>query len=390
MLTVFRRHEKACGHRDEGRSYRRCRCTIWVDGFLAGQEIRRSLGLRDWDEAQALIRKWETDKQPETKSAELNAPIMLDQAWEGFMADLEAQSLQISTIRKYTLLRRRMQEFAARHGLRFLVQFDLVTLRAFREGWQDGPLSSGKKLERLRAFFRFALDNEWVKKNPASKLKAPKVTQRPTLPFTHEQMVRILAALDPFYDQIAPSGKDSARRLRALVLVLRYSGMRIGDVVRLTSDKIIGNKLFLYTQKSGVPVYAVLPDFVVCALDAIPRVTVTHFFWNGSDTLDGVVGSWQRRLRKLFRLAKVTGGHAHRFRDTFAAELLLASVPIERVSILLGHQSVKVTEKYYAAWTDARQRQAEADLERAWARDPIVLLETKGTRQVHGTQEVVN
>jgi site-specific recombinase XerD len=33
------------------------------------------------------------------------------------------------------------------------------------------------------------------------------------------------------------------------------------------------------------------------------------------------------------------------FRDTMAVELLLAGVPIERVSVLLGHQSVRVTEK---------------------------------------------
>jgi hypothetical protein len=36
--------------------------------------------------------------------------------------------------------------------------------------------------------------------------------------------------------------------------------------------------------------------------------------------------------------------HAHRFLDTFSVELLLARVPIERVSILLGHQSVRITE----------------------------------------------
>jgi integrase len=65
----------------------------------------------------------------------------------------------------------------------------------------------------------------------------------------------------------ASRGKDSVRRLRTLVLLLRYSGMRIGDVVRLTRDKINGNKLFLYTQKSGTPVYAVLPDFVIAASD---------------------------------------------------------------------------------------------------------------------------
>jgi hypothetical protein len=48
--------------------------------------------------------------------------------------------------------------------------------------------------------------------------------------------------------------------------------------------------------------------------------------------------------------------------DTFRIELLLAGVPFERVSILLGHQSVRITERYYAAWTDARQHQAQADL----------------------------
>ena len=82
------------------------------------------------------------------------------------------------------------------------------------------------------------------------------------------------------------------------------------------------------------------------------------------------------------RLHGSEDGHAHRFRDTFATELLLASVPIERVAILLGHQSVKVTEKCYAAWTDARQRQVEADLQRAWERDPIVLLEVEGYAEV--------
>jgi integrase len=245
-------------------------------------------------------------------------------------------------------------------------------------------------LERLRTFFRFAQESKWVEENPASKLKTPKVTQRPTLPFTSDEMLRILAALDSFYNQIAPSGWNSARRLRGLVLLRRYSGMRIGDAVKVTTDKISGNKLFLYTQKSGVPVYTVLPDFVIRALDVIPRVTMTHFFWNGTSTLDGVVGSWQRRLQQLFRLAKVDGGHAHRFRDTFATELLLAAVPIERVAVLLGHQSVKVTEKYYAAWTASRQRQVEADLQRAWERDPIVLLEAKGTAQVDGKTEAIN
>jgi integrase/recombinase XerD len=51
----------------------------------------------------------------------------------------------------------------------------------------------------------------------------------------------------------------------------------------------------------------------------------------------------QCHLKKLFEIAAIAKGHAHRFRDTFGVELLLAGVPIERVSILLGHQSVKIS-----------------------------------------------
>jgi len=84
----------------------------------------------------------------------------------------------------------------------------------------------------------------------------------------------------------------------------------------------------------------------------------------------------------VFDLAEVSKGQgnaiSHRFRDTFAVELLLAGVPIERVSILLDHSSVKITEKHYNPWNRARQEQAAADVRESWKSDPIVLLETKG------------
>jgi len=80
----------------------------------------------------------------------------------------------------------------------------------------------------------------------------------------------------------------------------------------------------------------------------------------------------------------------YRFRDTFAVELLLAGVPMERVSILLGPRSIRITEKHYAPWVRARQEQAEADVRRAWAQDPVALLESKGTPGVHRKTTAVN
>lgn len=82
----------------------------------------------------------------------------------------------------------------------------------------------------------------------------------------------------------------------------------------------------------------------------------------------------------------VPTGHAHRFRDTFAVELLLAGVPMERVSILLGHQSVRITEKHYAPWVRARQEQLEADVRRTWAEAP----NEAGTQEVREQARLVN
>jgi len=101
------------------------------------------------------------------------------------------------------------------------------------------------------------------------------------------------------------------------------------------------------------------------ALKAIPE-NGRHYFWTGNGTTKSTKGNWQRALKRLFKLAKVPTGHAHRFRDTFAVEALLAGIPLERVSILLGHASVRVTEKHYSPWVAARQVQIEDDVRRMW------------------------
>ncbi len=67
---------------------------------------------------------------------------------------------------------------------------------------------------------------------------------------------------------------------------------------------------------------------------ATPRVTSKLYFWTGRGKLETAVKDWQRKLREVFDLAGVSKGEgnavAHHFRDTFAVELLLAGVPIER------------------------------------------------------------
>jgi integrase/recombinase XerD len=344
----------------------------------------KSLHTRDWNKAQEEVLDWIAPKD-EPKST--TDPLTIQLASEKFLADAKARKLHESTIYKYRLLFKQIGGFAQKRGLRFLKELELARLDDFRSEWKDGPRSGLKKLERLRAFLRFCERRKWIESNPALDMKAPRIQNRPTMPFTHAEMLKILAAFEKY---VARAGVANAQRLKAFVLLLRYSGMRIGDAVKCEADRITGNKLFLYTQKTGVPVHCVLPDFVIRELEAAPKSSEGHFFWTGKSKLHSAISKWQRRLQTLFTLAEVASGHAHRFRDTFATELLLAGVPLERISVLLGHQSVRITERHYSPWVRSRQEQLEQDLRRVWEQDPIALMEARGTPEVHGERRQIN
>lgn len=370
MLTLYRRHWKSCEHRAEGRAYRRCKCPIWVDGFLGKRDIRQSLELRDWQKAQDKIREWEAEGEVTPEAAQ---PMTIATAWEHFAHDAEARNLKPETLGKYRLLQRVMLDFAQQKGLRYLQEFNVEMARTFRATWTLQNSAAGKRLDYMRAFFRFAQDSGWITENPAKKVKAPKITAPPTLPYSRKEMGAILAACDKL-------------EVRAFVLLLRYSGLRISDAVSLSADRLCNGKLLLRTAKTGTRVFCPLPEFVVTALQAVERPN-GNFFWTGESRRTSVCDTWCKRLAPVFKAAGIEGAHPHRFRDTFAIELLLAGVPLERVSILLGHSSIGITEKHYAPWVRDRQERLEADVRRTWV---LPEAETKGTSEVYGGKLAVN
>jgi len=57
---------------------------------------------------------------------------------------------------------------------------------------------------------------------------------------------------------------------------------------------------------------------------------------------------------------------SHRLRDTFSVDLLLHGVPLDVVSKLLGHTSIKTTERHYAPWILVRQIKLEEAVKSTW------------------------
>src|SRR6516225_7003352 len=141
MLTLYRRHLKDCAHRSEGRKYRRCRCPIWVDGLLAGRDIRKSLDTVNWEKAQDIVREMEATG---TEPKPVGEPMTLHDAGERFIVDAKTRQLGEGTIYKYQRMFKQIEDFAARRGLRYLKELDLPMLDEFRSAWNDGPRSSAK------------------------------------------------------------------------------------------------------------------------------------------------------------------------------------------------------------------------------------------------------
>jgi len=364
-LTLYRRHLDTCKHAAKPRRdawSQKCHCPLWVQGSLGGEYLRRSLDLVSWEAAQDRVRGWEASGEVGVIKADI--PDVAD-AVERFFEDAKSRGLAEATIGKQNvLLRKQFLPWCKTRGFHALKQIGVNEVTEFRTTWTDSPISKYKKQERLKSFFHFGVAREWLRSNPVAALKPIKVPPSPTLPFDEDQVAAILDACDR-YPLKGIYGEQNRTRLKALTVLMRYSGLRIGDAVTCARDRLVGSKLFLYQAKTGTPVYCPLPPVVVDALKDVKGPNPKYFFWTGNGKAKSAVADAQRSFRRLFELAEVEG-HPHMFRDTFAVELLKRGVSLEIVSMLLGHASIRVTEKHYKPWVKTLQDKLETDAMKGW------------------------
>jgi integrase/recombinase XerD len=233
VLTISRRHSAAkCKH--TSRTFRRCSCPIYCDGTLNGRRIKKSLKTRNWQRAQQLVQQMEAEGREPNR-------VTVKSACDSFIQDAETPGLKPATVAKYKLLFTRFQDWTKGEGLQYLYQVDLDALRRFRGTWSYKNFALRNQTERVRSLFKFAHDSGWIPANVAKNLKAPAAQVPEVVPFTEDEVSKILAACDIY------KPAHNGVRLRALVLLLLHSGLRIGDAVTLERSKVVGGRLTLRT-----------------------------------------------------------------------------------------------------------------------------------------------
>ncbi len=306
---------------------------------------------RNWGVASQRILEWEAGK---------GNPFVLSvqSVWERFIADNRAVGVGDAQIRYYELMQREMVE---RFPDSSFASVSLDDLSKYRESWKVGKSTKRSRLGRLRALYAFAMSRGFVPVNLAKLLSSPKMEKKQVHPFSDSEVEKIFWAVD-LYKDYPKGGRD---KLRALLLLLRYSGLRIGDAVCFKKADLVDDRIVLHTEKAKTMVSLRVPPVVVEALKKCDDGS-EHYFWSGASKKKTCITHWQATLSKLFTLAGVKG-HPHMFRHYFSTQLLSKGVSVENVAKILGHKTSRITEEYYSAWIQSRQDLLDMEVAKVWS-----------------------
>ncbi|MBV8729285.1 MAG: tyrosine-type recombinase/integrase [Acidobacteriia bacterium] len=288
--------------------------------------------------------------------------------------------------------------FCRDRGIRFLSELTLPVLSEWRSTWRVNSLVRAKRQGLLIGFVWFCERRGWFPRNYASEITTGlgrievKATQ--TGYFKPDEYKALIDATYIYSDRPSVDKHNCSTlggyRIRALTELMRWTGLRIRDAVTLERERLSydeGNlmwNIMVYQRKTGDPVYCPIPPHVADLLVTVPasqkaNSNERYFFWTGEGLAKTIASNWQRSYGKLFKLANLRESdgapkrcHPHMFRDTFAVESLLSGMRLEEVSVILGHSSVKITEKHYMPWVRARQASLNQSVLQSWIKQGIV------------------
>ncbi len=240
-------------------------------------------------------------------------------------------------------------------------------VQAWATGLTLAPATVGVIHGILSTIMKSAVRDRRIATNPCDGTKLPKVQPKQVIPMTTEQVETVRAALPA--------------HLRALVTLAAGTGMRQGECLGLTVDRVhflertvtvdrqlvtvAGRRPTLAPPKTTasdrtIPLPKVVVDALAAHLAAFPAGPDGLVFTNGGQpiTRSAFGFQWRPAARKA-ALPEGTGMHA--LRHYYASLLIRHGESVKTVQARLGHKSAAETlDTYSHLWPDSDDRTRDA------------------------------
>jgi site-specific recombinase XerD len=236
--------------------------------------------------------------------------------------------------------------------------------RSLSEVDRRSPATVARRLSTLSGFYRYALSEDLVPRNPVARVRRPKVgSDSVSTGLDRDELSALLSA-----------AQADSPRSHALVTLLALNGLRVSealaaDVTDLSTER--GHRVLFITRKGGRRATVHLAPRTAETIDAYVdgRASGPLFATSTGGRLDRAT-TW-RLLRKLARLAvpgKASSIHPHDLRHSFVTLSLDAGVSLRDVQHAAGYADPRTTRRYDRARQNldlqpsARQRKANPGL----------------------------
>jgi len=260
----------------------------------------------------------------------------------------------LHTVRAYVATAHRFIDFLSRYrgeivGRYGLLNLQAVELRAFladRRGDGLGPSSAAREMSAVRAFLRFAAEEEGnLPQLPRTRSpKRPRTLPRPASP----------ADAVALAEQAAEGAVLPWVGLRdlAILLLLYGSGLRVGEALSLRARIVPLGPALRVTGKRGktrvVPVLPAVKEAIAAYVAECPwPLTGDAALFvgaKGAPLNPDLVRRAVRTARQRLGLADSLTPHA--LRHSFATHLLAGGADLRSLQELLGHASLSSTQIY--------------------------------------------
>jgi integrase/recombinase XerC len=227
--------------------------------------------------------------------------------------------------------------------------------------------SIARKLAAIRSFFKYAVREGKVARNPARMVATPKLPKRIPAVLSAEDLNAFLDSVNSGPERGSRRGKHAAnddsrlmiKRDRAILEMLYASGLRVSELTGLNladldrKERMLrvrgkGNKerIVPYGGKAEQALEAYQPLREEMLRKAGGRGDRQAVFLNHLGTRL-TQRSVARIVKKYARLANVNWDlHPHSLRHAFATHLLADGADLRAIQELLGHSSLSTTQRY--------------------------------------------